>query len=508
MKKFLMAALLLIFFVPRGVSAEEIIIFHTNDTHCRISESDDGGKSIGLAKMAAAVKVTKSQNKNTFWFDAGDAFQGLPKINVSKGENLVAFLNAAGIDLFVPGNHEFDYGSYQLENLVKKLKFPVISANIARKNNGELLFEPYKIFKCGKIKIGVFGLTTPETRYTTAPKNTETIDFLNPVETAQKMIKILRPQCDILVAVIHMGLDKSSEFTSKRIAAETEGIDLIIDGHSHTELPEGLIVGETLIVQTGCYSHYLGQVKLNLRDGKIISKEAQLLNAAEVSKIAPIPDKKIEKLNNNLEERNKRFWGEVLAESNKEFTAERKFVRRQETEIGDLIANALHWKSGADIAIMNCGGIRAGLPSGKITRGNVLEIMPFGNYIQKFEISGKNVRVMLEYAVSQYPEEFKGFLAVSGMKFSFDPSQPSGQRVKDIFIGSELLDENKIYTLAAPDFIFSGGDGYEMLKDLKMIDAYGMDSEVLAEYLSKFGTDKIEGGRITNLAEVEEQKAA
>ena len=508
MRKFLLAALLLIFFIPRAVSAEEVIIFHTNDMHCRISESDDGGKSIGLAEMVAAVKAVKSQNQNTFWFDAGDAFQGLPKINVSRGENLVAFLNAAGIDLMVPGNHEFDYGSDQLENLAKKLKFPVLSANIVRKNNGESVFAPYKIFNCGNIKIGVFGLTTPETRYTSAPKNTETLDFFNPVESANEMIKILRPQCDILIAVTHMGVDESSEFTSKRSAAETEGIDLIIDGHSHTELPEGLIVGNTLIAQTGCYGHYLGRVKINLRDGKIISKTAKLLNAAEVAEIAPVPNKKILKLNNKLEKRNERFLSVVLANSNREISGEREFVRRQETEIGDLCADAFRWKSGADIAVSNGGGIRTGLSSGKITRGDILAIMPFGNGLQKAEVLGKNIREMLEHSVFAYPEAFGGFLSVSGIKFSFDPSQPAGQRVQDIFIGNELLDENKIYTLAATDFIFSGGDGYLMLKDSKIIGKYGIDSDVFAEYLDKFGTDKIEGGRITNLENVAEEKKA
>ena len=508
LKIFTMAVVLLIFFIPRVVSAEEVIIFHTNDTHCRISESDDGGKSIGLAEMAAAVKTVKKQNKNTFWLDAGDAFQGLPKINVSKGENLVAFLNAAGVDLMVPGNHEFDYGSDQLENLARKLKFPVISANIVRKNNGESVFAPYKIFKRGNIKIGVFGLTTPETRYTSAPKNTETLDFLNPVETANEMIKILRPQCDILIAVTHMGLDKSSEFTSRRIAAETEGIDLIIDGHSHTELHEALIVGNTLIAQTGSYSHYLGQVKINLRDGKIISKESKLLNDAEVAEIAPVPDKKISKLNNRLEERNKRFLGEILTESNREISGERELVRREETEMGDLCADALRWKSGADIAVFNGGGIRTGLPSGVVTRGDILAIMPFGNGIQKNEVLGKNIRAMLERSVSAYPEELGGFLSVSGMNFSFDPSQPAGQRVQEIFINGEILDENKIYVLAASDFIFSGGDGYTMLKDSKIIGKYGIDSDVLAEYINSFGTDKIEGGRIEILDNVEEKQAA
>ncbi len=509
MKKFLMAALLLIFFIPSIASAEKIIIFHTNDSHCRIVNSDDGGKSIGLAEMAAAVKTVKKQNKLTFWFDAGDTFHGMPRINISNGENLVPLLNAAGIDLLAPGNHDFDYGSDQLEVLAKKLKFPILAANVVRKSNGEFLFTPYKIFKQGNIKIGVFGLSTPETAYMAAPLKVAKVEFLNPVETAREMIKILRPQCDVVICVMHMGLDKSSKFTSEKIAAETEGIDIIIDGHSHTELPEGLTVKNTLIAQTGEYEHFLGQVTVNLRDGKIISKKAKLLSAEDVKKINPTPDKRITNQVIRLEKKNQKIFDTVVAHSDRALSGDRELVRQKESEIGNLCADMLRWKTGADIAVMNGGGIRTGLPAGDITRKNILEIVPFGNVLQKAEISGKAIREMLEHSVFGVPASFGGFLSVSGMTFSFDPSQPAGQRVEEIFINGELLDENKIYTIGAADFMFQGGDDYAMLKDLKIIDEYETLDIVFAEYLNKYGVKDIELGRIKVLTEnVEERKAA
>ena len=507
-KIFAMAVVLLIFFVPRSVGAEEIIIFHTNDMHCRILNTDENGKAIGLSEMSAAVRTVKKQNKNTFWFDAGDTFQGMPRINISKGENMTPLLNQAGIEVFAPGNHDFYYGSDQLEILAKKLKIPVLSANIVRKGTGEKIFQPYKIFKNRNIKIGVFGLTTPETRYTSAPKHIETIDFLNPVEAANEMVKILRPQCDIVVAVMHMGLDQSSEFTSKRIAAETSGIDLIIDGHSHTELHEGLTVDETLIAQTGCYGHYFGKVTINLRDGKIISKKAELLDVAAVKKISPNPNKKILNSINKIEKRNEKIFGEVVAHSDKARSGARSLVRCRESEIGNLCADSIRWKTGADIAIMNGGGIRTDLPKGDITRGKILEIMPFSNPVKKVEIDGKAIRAMLEHSVFAYPEEFGSFLSVSGINFSFDPSQPVGQRVQDIFINGEILDENKIYTMAANDFLLTGGDDYTMLKKLKVLGQFGVEHAILTEYIKEFGIVGIELGRIKILDVVEEKQAA
>ena len=508
MRKFLMAALLLIFFIPQIASAEKIIIFHTNDMHSRILNSDDGGKSIGLAEMAAAVKTVKKQNKITLFLDAGDTFHGMPLINISKGENMIPLLNAAGYDAMAPGNHDFNYGTDQLENISKKLKFPILAANVIRKSDGTRLFPAYKIFKYGKIKIGVFGLATPETAYKAAPVKVAKVDFFNPVETAREMVKILRPQCDIVIAVMHMGLDKSSEFTSERIAAAISGIDVIIDGHSHTKLPEGITVNGTLIAQTECYEHFLGQVTIDFEDGKVISKSAKLLSTEDVKKINPTPDKKIINQVIKIEKKNKKILDTVVAYSDKFLTGERELVRRQETELGNLCADALRWKTGADIAVMNSGGIRTNLNAGNITRGEVLEILPFGNSLQKAEISGKAVREMLEHSVFGYPATFGGFLNVSGLNFTFDPSQPVGQRVQDIFIGGEILDENKIYTIGGVDFLFMGGDDYTMLKGLKVLGNYGTLDEVFTEYLKEHGATVTDFGRIKNLKDVEEKRAA
>ena len=213
-KRFLVALIAVMILNVSICAAAELIIFHTNDMHARVQTTDDSGQSIGLAAMAAAVKEVKSKNPATLWLDAGDTFHGMPMITISKGENMIPLLNEAGIDAMSAGNHDFNYGSAQLEKIAKKLKFPILDSNVVRKSNGKNVFKSYKIFKLDGIKVGVFGLSTPECAYKTNPNNVSTINFLNPVETAQMMIKILRPKCDVVIAVMHMGVDASSEFTS------------------------------------------------------------------------------------------------------------------------------------------------------------------------------------------------------------------------------------------------------------------------------------------------------
>lgn len=509
-KRFLTALIFMLSIVfLSNVEAAELIIFHTNDQHARVSTEDDDGKTIGLSSLSAAVKATRAQNPSTLWLDAGDTLHGMPSINISQGMNMVELINAAGIDVFVPGNHDFNYGSKRLEKLTKAFKGSTLSANIVRRKNNKLVFKPYKIFKMKDgTRVGVFGLSTPECAYKTSPSNVTTIDFLDPIVQSKMMISKLRSKVDVLVCVMHMGVDASSEFTSDRIAREAPGIDVIIDGHSHTELPEGMVVGKTLIAQTGCYEHYLGRVDVELDKGRIVSKRARLLDEAEVNELAPKPDPIVEATLADIEVRNEKLFSEVVTHSERSLTGDRLVVRRTEAEFGNLVADAFRWKTKSDIAIINGGDIRTDLPSGSITRGEMLSIFPFNNTVQVFEIDGRSIRAMLENSVFSYPASFGGFLHVSGMTFSFDPNAPGGSRVGEIFVNGDRLENTRKYTLAATDFAFSGGDGYDMLKGLKQVGQYGMVEDIVAEYLNEVGMPNIGVGRIEVLGEVEEREAA
>lgn len=501
-KKFFGVLIALMIFNTAICAAAELVIFHTNDMHSRIQTADDSGNSIGLAELAAAVKAVKAQNPATLWLDAGDTFHGMPIITISKGESLVPLLNAAGVDAMTAGNHDFNYGSAQLERLAKQLKFPLLDANVVRRQNGKHVFKPYKIFKVNGIKVGVFGLSTPETAYKTNPANVTTIEFQNPVDVSKEMIKLLRPKCDVLIALMHMGVDASSEFTSERIARETDGIDLIVDGHSHTALPEGIRIKDTLIVQAGYYEHFLGKATLEVENHKIVSKRAELLDTDEIRAICPTPDKQILDTLKVVNEKAEQLLNEVVAHSDRELSSERLLVRRNESELGNLAADAFRWAAKSDIAIINGGGLRANLPAGDVKKRDIMAIFPFGNTLRVAEIKGATIREMLEHSVEYYPASFGGFLDVSGLTFSYDPSKPGKHRVQDIFVGGQPLDADKIYTIALADFQTSGGDDYTMLKDLKIVGELGTFDEILADYLNQVGMSGIEVGRITRLVDV------
>ena len=502
LKKFLGLLVALMLFNTAICAAAELVIFHTNDMHTRIQSTDDGGKSIGLAEITAAVKAAKAKNPATLWLDAGDTFHGLPMIMTTRGENIIPILNTTGIDATTAGNQDFDYGFAQLEKLVKGLKFPLLDANVIRKSNGKMLFKPYKIFNVGGIKVGVFGLSTPETAHQTRLTNVTAVDFLNPVDVSKQMIKQLRPKCDVLIAVMHMGVDASSKFTSERVAREAPGIDLIVDGHSHTALPEGIRVGDTLIVQAGCYEHFLGRATIEIEDKKIISKRAELLDADEVKAIAPKPDEKILAEIAAAKKESDKFLGAVVAHSDKKLSSERVLVRRNESELGNLAADAFRWDAQSDIAVINAGGLRADLPAGDVRKRDTISIFPFGNTLRIAEIKGSTIREMLEHSVEFYPASFGGFLDVSGMTFSYDPTQPAKHRVKEVLIGGQPLDDNKTYTIALADFQLEGGDDYTMLKGLKVVGERGVFDEIFANYLNEVGMKGIEVGRIKRLAEV------
>ena len=511
LQKFLGLFVAAIFFtVISTASAADLLIFHTNDIHGRILPTDEQGKTIGYAETAGAVDFFRAKYQNVLWLDAGDATSGMPYINVSKGLNMIKLMNAAKVDAMTFGNHEFDYGFDDTKKLIKAAKFPMLAANIVYKDNHKkFLSKQYKIFtmKDG-LKVGVFGLATPDTVHSVTPSHVAMLDFSDPVEQAKRMVAILRPQCDVIVALVHLGVQQgSSEFTSERLAAEVKGIDVIIDGHSHTTLPNGITIGNTVIAQTGCYDFNLGRVTVNYNPEtkKIISKRADLLDKTAIKNLKTPVNQNVSALIKEIKTENDKIFGQVIAHNDRQFPGDMQYFRHNESELGNLIADALRERVQSDIAIMNGGGIRTNLPVGDVTRGDIIAMFPFGNVLKKVEIPGKTVREMLEHSVSAYPEPVGGFLQVSGLKFTFDPSKPVGERVGAIYVNNMPLDENKIYTMAAADFLLAGGDGYEMLKDLKIIGQDATFDIVVTDYLNKVGTKNVTSGRIIDVQKINGQ---
>ncbi|WP_253298036.1 5'-nucleotidase C-terminal domain-containing protein [Paenibacillus sp. MSJ-34] len=486
-----------------GAATKKITILHTNDTHSRVEESEQDG--MGFAKISTLVQKHKKENPNTLLLDAGDTLHGTNFATLVKGESVAQVLNKVGYDSMAPGNHDFNYGYERLLELEKMIVFPLVSANV-KYENGERLFKPYIIKEVDGIKLGIFGLTTPETTYKTHPKNVEGLTFTDPAEEAKAMVSELKGKVDMIIAVTHLGIDESSTDTSIKVAKEAPGIDLIVDGHSHSTLVEGLEADHsTLIVSSGEYTKNLGVVELTFEGNKLKDKKAKLISKQEVADVEPDPA--IVETIASIKKAQEKVLAEVIGKTAVKLDGEREQVRAGETNLGNLITDAMIDITGAELSMTNGGGIRASIPEGDITKGHVTTVLPFGNYIITKKVKGADIKAALEVGTSAYPDVKGAFPHVGGMTYKIDVDQPEGQRVHSVTIQGKPLDPNREYLLATNDFMAAGGDEYTMFKDYPIANEYPALDEALISYIQKLGDVKIKAeGRIK--AEPQEQEAA
>ncbi len=470
-------------FVFADATSKHITIIHTNDTHSRVMADERDG-FIGFEKIATLIKQAKTDNPNTLVFDAGDTLHGQTFATISKGQSIVDLMNIVGYDVMVPGNHDFNYGQERLLELEEAMNFSLIAANIS-KSDGSSLLLPYVIKEVDGIKIAIFGLSTPETAFKTSPNNVIGLTFEDPSVVAQKMVIELQDKADVIIALAHLGLDESSTYRSDIVAEKVTGIDLIIDGHSHTTLKEGKVVNGTLIAQTGDYGKNLGYVDLQIEDGKVIEKKARLTKYEDAKEIEP--DEEVLKLFASLEEENSKITSVVVGNTPILLDGLRENARMKQTNLGSVVADAMLHQTNADVAITNGGGLRASIEQGDITKGQVITVLPFGNYVRMIEVKGSTLLAAMERGVSSYPELDGGFPQVGGMTYKFDASKPANERITEILIGEEKLELDKTYKLATNDFMSIGGDNYTMFKDAPLLGEFPGLDEATIEYLTFIG---------------------
>lgn len=469
-----------------------ITIVHTNDSHGRLKAGSSDG--MGFARISTKINDLRSimGEDNVLVIDAGDTLHGQPIATISKGESVTKILNAIGYDVMVPGNHDFNYGQDRLIELSKMLDFPLISANIT-KSDGSTLLNPYIIKEVNGIKVGIFGLTTPETTYKSHPKNTEGLKFEDTVEVAKEMVEVLKDKVDIIIALSHLGLYEGVA-TSENVAKNVSGIDLIIDGHSHTTLEKGKLVNNTWIVQTGEYDKNLGIVTISVDKNKNISIIPTLLNKDNGMLLEE--DKKIVDIINEIEAANNELTSNKVGHTDVKLNGEREFVRTGETNMGNLITNAMLYVSGADVAITNGGGIRASIDVGEIIKKDIINVLPFGNQLVTIDVTGQEILDALEVGIDEYPAAKGAFPHIAGMTMKFNPNNKAGERVIEVLINGKPIDPNKTYKLATNDFIAAGGDNYNLFEG-KVTNEFQALDEVVMEYIAANGLKDIaESGRV------------
>ena len=482
----------------------EVVILHTNDTHGRVIGDDE--YVIGIERIAAIHKNTP----NSILVDAGDTFHGLPIATLNRGADIAALMSEAGYSAMAVGNHDFNYGWERLEELRDIAGFPFLASNVTKDNKN--ILDDTTVIEVDGVKVALLGITTEDTAYTAMPDNIIGLDFANPVDTARSKSEVLREQgADVIVALTHIGTEIDRGVISTQLASEVPEIDVIIDAHSHTTLPAGVTENGVLIAQAGDYSSSLGKVVITLKNGEIVSKSASLISFEEAKDIAP--DETISAMMTEFTANLEPLLNQTVGESGVEMSSERSpGVRTQEMPLGSLVADAYREAANADIAIANGGDIRADIPRGAVTKGDIISVLPFGNTLMVKTVTPALLREVLENAVSgivvdsdgniDHEESPQGrFLQVSGFSFVYEPAAPVGERIVSVTLDSgevlSLDDDSTEITLAASNYVMSGGDYYTMLADLWVERELGAADEALAEYIARHSPiTESEPGRI------------
>ncbi len=495
MKKVLSALLLIVLFqactngmLGGDASKDELVIVNFNDSHARVYE----GEGMGFAKVATLVENLKKKytgENQVMVLDAGDTFHGTSFATLERGESIVNVLNELGLTAMTLGNHDFNYGQERLLELQKLAKFDIVSANITYKADNKKFVQPYVIKNVNGKKVGIFGISTPETMYKTNPLNVKGLIFGNPVQAAIATVEELKVQgVDYIILLSHLGLYASTaeELRSAAIAEKVPEIDLIIDGHSHTVLKEKGLVNGVTIVQTGSSLQNVGEIKIDLTKKGTDAISYKLISKEEVKELAP--NDKITALITNIKNGQNKITEEVIGTTPIKLDGEKSQVRTSETNLARLITDSMLWKTNADMAITNGGGIRASIDEGQITIGEVITVLPFGNYVITKELTGQEIKDTLEYGYSFAPNEAGSYAQIGGITRTLDLTKPVGQRVSNIkFKNGKKFNLKSKYIVATNDFMAVGGDGYSKFKEKKELANFPGLDEILVEYIKTKG---------------------
>ena len=427
-----------------------IVIAHTNDLHGQLLPRNGVG---GLAEVATVIRGIKPD----LTLDAGDIFTGTFISDEFKGEPTIQVMNKIGYTAGTIGNHEFDYSQAVLKSRLREAKFPLLSANLI---TPIAEIKKYKIVKVKGIRFGIIGLTTEEVVTTTHPKNLAGVTAQDVVKAIEQVLPEVRRKSDFIILTAHL-----TAAEEKRVAAAFPEIRLIIGGHVHDALGP-FSLGQTMVAKTGNVGRFVGRVDLDFERRSLTHIEAQLIpvtNVTPADDIAAI----IEPFRRKVES----TMNEVIGEA----TADLAPSNNSESSLGNLIADAYREKGKTQIALQNPGGMRTRIPQGKITWGNVFEVLPFQNTLVTLKLTGAQLKKTLGWDL----------LAVSGVNVQIDLKQPAGQRlVSATMPDGTPIDDTRLYTVTTNDFVLAGGDGFsELGKGSEIKDTGILLRDVFVDYI-------------------------
>jgi len=447
----------------------------------------------GLARVATIKQQIAAAGKTPVLVIAGDFLSPSVASSVFKGEQMMAALNAAGLDFATLGNHEFDFGSDLLIQRMAEAKWQWIVSNVVDTNTGKPIGNaaPYVVKTYGSLKVGIIGLCLTSEEIT--PDNLQHLRLIDPMEAAATYIPQLRSAgANIIVAITHLSFAED-----RALAQRFPDIDLIIGGHEH--FPITATENRTLISKAGSDAKFVARLDLNRRDDGVTERFFELIPVT-----ASIPDDpKTAAVVNEFEARLGTALDVVVGTSRIGLDADSVRMRAGETNLGDFVADAIRAEVGADVTILNSGSIRGDriYPAGPITRRTIVAIQPFGSVVCKVAVPGRVILAALNSGVAKLPASEGRFPQVSGLTMRVEQAAAAGDRVRDVRVGGQPLDLDKTYTVAMSDYQLKGGDGYDMFTSQRVIvgpEAGPLITTALEHYVAAAGeVNPAVDGRIT-----------
>ncbi len=473
-------------------SAEEgkvqrFTILHTNDHHGRFWPSSRGewGMPARMTLLRQLRQEIEGEGGHVLLLSGGDINTGVPESDMQSAIPDFLGMKMLGYDAMAIGNHEFDNPREVLDMQRRIAGFPFLSANILDEKTGKHAYQPYTSFQVGNIKIGVLGLTTLDTPKLTDADNTKGLRFISPEEAARKVVPFLRKKNDVVIAVTHMGHYQDGNHGVNApgdvsLARNVDGIDMIVGGHSQTPLFRPDRQNGTWIVQAHEWGKYVGRADFEFRDGTLSLVDYKLIPVNHRDKQTLVQDEEMVALLQPYQVKGESLVNQKLGTVDDRLAGERSEVRFGYTNLGTMMTQSMKNKAGADLAVMNSGGIRASINAGDITYRDILQVSPFGNALAYVDMSGKEVVEYLQ-VVGSKPVDSGAFAHFSGVEMMID-----GDKVNVLGINGEPVDMDKTYRMALMNFSAKGGDGYPVLSDhAGYVDTGYVDADVMREFVER-----------------------
>lgn len=446
----------------------------------------DGKARGGFARLATAVKRERANNRNVIVAHGGDTLSPSLMSGFDRGRHIIALTNLIAPDIFVAGNHEFDFGRDVFLERMGEATFPLYGANL-RLANGDPVpgHKDRAIIEFDGVKLGLTGIAYEKSARLSSP---EDLQFLPCVETTKEQAALLRKEgADFVCAVLHC--DRGDAF----LLQFAQAAELLLTGHTHDLFVQ--YDGQVGIVESGYDAFYVTcidvDIQVSLRDGKRVATwwpKFRVIDTADMT-----PDPEVAAAVARFQADFDRETETPIAKTEVELDSRNATIRTREAAIGNLFADAMRHTMKADAAVINGGGIRSGKvypPGSVITRKDILAELPFNNRVVVVEITGEALLAAMENGLAQVPVPAGRFPQVSGIKLVFDPKQPMRKRVVAMEVAGKPLEPSKVYRVAILDFLARGGDDYVTFRAAKRVtpdaDAPLLANEV-TNYLKSLG---------------------